>query len=268
MRRGWSSRPAAASAALLAVAALACGSLSVPEERALGEEFLYEAKRHLVLFSEPVVVGYVESLGRDILRAAGPQPFDYRFFVVEDHEINAFAGPAGHVFVNTGTILKARNVSELAGVLAHEIGHVALRHVAENYERQRTASTLHRLGVYTAAILGGQIAAGAANLGGGLATLAVLNSFGREAEREADAFALEILPRAGIHPVGLVAFLALLSREGGAGVPGFLASHPAPEDRLEDAREKIEDLDLAPHLRTEDGGRLEIIQQRIRLLTR
>ena len=69
--------------------------------------------------------------------AAGPQPFEYHFYVVEDDELNAFAAPAGYVYVNTGTILARANVSELAGVIAHEIGHVALRHIAKNYNKQR-----------------------------------------------------------------------------------------------------------------------------------
>jgi predicted Zn-dependent protease len=253
---------------VLLLALAGCATPTVQQEQGLGEQFLLDVKRELDLFSEPVVVGYVEQIGRQILRAAPPQPFEFHFYVVEDEEINAFAGPAGHVFVNTGTILKARNLSELSGVIAHEIGHVAERHVAENIPRQRTAGLLHTLGVLTAGILAGPYAANAADLGGALAAMAVINSFGREAEREADAFAVNALVRAGIDPSGLVTFFELLAREGGRGVPEFLSSHPAPADRIEATRRQIAALGPPGGLRSTDGGRLEIIQSRIRLLTR
>ena len=90
----------------------ACAGPTVQQEQAASDDFLHQVGREVDLFTEPVVVGYVEAIGHQILRHMPPQPFTYHFYVVEDENINAFAGPAGHVFVNTGTILKARNVSE------------------------------------------------------------------------------------------------------------------------------------------------------------
>ena len=92
-----------------------------------------------------------------VVAAAGPQPFVYHFYVVKDDRINAFALPAGYIYVHTETILAARDVSELAGVIAHEVGHVVRRHVAKNYGRQRGVGSLRRIGVYAAALLGGNI---------------------------------------------------------------------------------------------------------------
>jgi len=263
-----SSRAAHSAGLAAALALVACGTPTVQQEQGLGDQFLLDVKREVDLFTEAVVVSYVEQIGRAVLRASPPQPFEFHFYVVEDEEINAFAGPAGHVFVNTGTILKARNLSELSGVIAHEIGHVAERHVAENIPRRRAAGILHTLGVLTAGLLAGPYAANAADLGGGLAAMAVINTFGREAEREADSFAVDALVRAGIDPSGLVTFFELLAREGGRGVPKFLSSHPAPADRIDDTRRQIEALGPRPGLRATDGGRLEIIQRRIKLLTR
>jgi predicted Zn-dependent protease len=256
-----------AAAAVLALLALACSTLTVPQERRLGDEMAREVRAELRLMRDPVVVGYVESIGRSIVDAAGPQPFEYRFNVVEDDEINAFAMPGGHVYVHTRTILEARNVSELAGVIAHEVGHVVERHVAENYDRQRAASIGHHALVLGAAVAGGPSAAGAANLLGGLGAISVLNSFGRDAEREADAFAVEVLPRAGYDPRGMVTFFQTLEAEGGARGPAFLSSHPATEERIEKTRRLLVEHAPAAGLRVTDGGRLEIIQQRIRLLT-
>ena len=163
-----------AAALLAALSAAGCGTLSVQEEQALGRQMNGEIRRGLVFLPDRVVEQYVREIGDDIVRAAGPQPFEYHFYVVEDDDINAFAAPAGHVYIHTQTILAARNVSELAGVIAHEVGHVAERHIAANYNRQRNTGIGYRAAVLAAAILGGGAAATAAQLGGGLAAVAYL----------------------------------------------------------------------------------------------
>jgi predicted Zn-dependent protease len=259
-------RRAGAAGLALLLAVLACGTLSIPQERKLGEDANREIRQQVKLLRDRVVHDYVAHLGGEIVAAAGPQPFEYEFYVVEDDQINAFALPAGFIYVHTETILKARNVSELAGVVGHEVGHVARRHIAQNYNRQRSTSILHQVAVVGAGVAGGSAAAGAVNLLGGLAGVAYLNTFGREAEADADAFAVDVLPRAGYDPRGLVSFFDTLAREGGAGGPSFLSSHPAPKDRIRATSARIAAAHLQAGLRTTDGGRLEIIQQRIRLL--
>jgi predicted Zn-dependent protease len=241
--------------------------LTIPEERELGEEFAREIKREVVFVGDEVVHDYVERIGREMIQAAGPQPLEYHFYVIEDENINAFAGPGGYIYVHTETVLRARNVSELAGVVAHEVGHVVERHVAENYNRQRSTGLLYQLGVILAGLFGGQVGAGLANIGGGLAATAYINSFGREAEMEADAFAVGVMARAGYDPSGLVSFFQVLQAEGGSGVPSFLSSHPATEDRIAATSALIERQGSRSGLRREDGGKLQIIQRRIRLLT-
>jgi predicted Zn-dependent protease len=245
----------------------ACGTLTVPQEKKLGAEFSREIRREVILLRDSVVTAYVERIGQDIVRAAGPQPFAYHFYVVEDDEINAFAAPAGHIYVHTETILMVRNVSELAGVIAHEVGHVVERHIAENYGRQRGTGIAHQGLVVAAGMLGGSPAAGAANLGGALAGAAYLNKFGRDAERESDAFAVEVMPRAGYDPIGLVTFFKTLRSESGSGGATFLSSHPATDERIEETRLLIAALPPRSDLRVDDSGRLEIIQRRVRLLT-
>jgi len=262
------SRRGIALAGLMALSLLAgCGTLTVPQEKMLGEEFSREIRREVILLRDSVVTGYVERIGQDIVKAAGPQPFAYHFYVVEDEEINAFAAPAGHVYIHTETILMARNVSELAGVIAHEVGHVVSRHIAENYGRQRNTGIAHQGLVLAAGAFGGSPAAGAANLGGVLAGTAYLNKFGRDAERESDAFAVEVMPKAGYDPIGLVTFFKTLRSEAGSGGASFLSSHPATNDRIEETRLLIEALPPQSDLRLDDSGRFEIIQRRIRLLT-
>ncbi len=252
---------------LLTAIGSGCGTLSVADEKALGAEFSREARKELTFVRDDVVVGYVDGLGREILAAAPPQAFEYQFYVVEDDAINAFAAPGGYIYIHTETILKSTNVSELAGVMAHEIGHVAKRHIAHNYNRQRSTGYAHQVAVLATNVLLGGAAAGAVNLGGGLAASAYLNSFGRDAEREADAFAVQVMPGAGYHPEGLVSFFRILQSEGGGGVPEFLSSHPATSERMANTRRMIREQQLPPGLKTNDGGKLEIIQRRIRLLT-
>jgi predicted Zn-dependent protease len=237
----------------------------VGEEQRLGEEIAYQARGELLFLRDDVVLDYVRTIGEEIVAASGPQPFVYHFEVVDDDEINAFAAPAGYVYINTGTILHARNVSEVASVLAHEIGHVALRHIAENYDRQRNAGTLYQAGVLAASVFG---YGGLANVGGGLATMAVLNSFTRSDEHEADVFAVEAMPAAGYDPNGLVTFLEVVRGVSGASPPPLFATHPATEDRIAEARELIAEQGETAGLRVTDRGRLEIIQRRIELLTR
>jgi predicted Zn-dependent protease len=261
--RGW---PRLAAALILVLSSLGCGTLSVQEEQALGRQMNGQIRRGLVFLPDRVVEQYVREIGEDILRAAGPQPFEYHFYVVEDDDINAFAAPAGHIYIHTQTILAAKNVSELAGVIAHEIGHVACRHIAENYNRQRNTGIGVRAAALAAAIFAGPAAATAAQLGGGLAGVAYLNSFSREAELEADAFAVEALPRAGYDPNGLVSFFQTLHGESGDRPSDFLSSHPATADRAAAARAAIDALPPTQGLALRDNGRLQIIQRRIELV--
>src|SRR5574338_604929 len=110
------------SEALLLAATLvaaACAGLSPQEEARLGVQIHGQLVRENALLRDPVVAHYVESVGRSLLRASPDEGFDYRFFVVRDDDINAFAAPGGYVYVNSGTVLRARNVAELAGVMAH-----------------------------------------------------------------------------------------------------------------------------------------------------
>ena len=262
------SRRAGAAGLAVLLSVLACGTLSIPQERKLGEDANREIRQQVKLLRDRVVHDYVAHLGAGIVAAAGPQPFEYEFHVVEDDQINAFALPAGFIYVHTETILKARNVSELIGVMGHEIGHVYHRHVANNYRRQRNTGIAQQIGVIAAGVLGGGQAAQAVNLLGGIGAMAYLNQFSRDAEREADAFAVHTVPKAGYDPSGITSFFETLLREqGGGGGASFLSSHPATTERIQNTRSLIQAQRLPPGLREDDDGKLEIIQHRIRLLT-
>jgi predicted Zn-dependent protease len=257
-----------AGAALALLVLGGCATLSYEQEAHLGAQVEQQMRRELPLVRDVVVARYLSDMGARILHAAGPQPFQYRFYVVADPEINAFAAPAGYVYVHTGTILKARSEDELAGVLAHEIGHVVHRHIAENYNRQRGVGLARQVLVTGVGIVAGGAMAGAANLSSSLAGMAYLNSFGREAENESDAFAVQVMPRAGYDPNALVSFFVTLQHESqGANVPTFLSSHPTTTERIEATRALIAAQGPQDFPRHDDRGRFEIIRRRIQLLT-
>jgi predicted Zn-dependent protease len=245
----------------------ATAPLTVEEERKLGVQVEKELRTQLKFVRDEAVVGYVAGLGNDLLRVMGPQPLEYDFYVVEDPELNAFAVPGGTIYVHTGLILKARNVSELIGVMGHEVGHVYHRHVAENYRRQRNTSVAQQLGVLAVAILAGGQAAQATDLVTGLGAMAYLNQFGRDAEREADAFAVTTVPKAGYDPNGITSFFGTLLKQYGDRGDSFLSSHPATQERIANTQALIRAERLPPGLKVHDDGRLELIQHRIRLLT-
>ncbi len=266
MRRRSGRRAACAWLALLALAC-ATGPLTFEEERALGAQAEQKIRPQLHFVRDKVVLNYVTDLGGSLLRVMGPQPFEYDFYVVDDDELNAFAMPGGNVYVHTGLILKARNVSELIGVMGHEIGHVYCRHVAENYRTQRNTSIAQQLGVIGVGVLAGGAAAQAADLVTGVGAMAYLNQFGRDAEREADAFAVETVLKAGYDPSGITSFFGTLMKEYGDRGDSFLSSHPATTERIESTQALIQAQQLPAGLRQDDDGKLEIIQHRIRLLT-
>ncbi len=126
---------------------------------------------------------------------------------------------------------------------------------------------LYQLGSAVLAIFIGGLAAQGGQLAGQMAAMAYLNTFSRDAERESDLFGVEVLPRAGIHPIGLATFFETLQKESGGRPPAFLSSHPATDERIANTRAAIAAADIRGDLALDDDGKLEIIQRRIQLLT-
>lgn len=252
-------------AAGLALALAACAAPTIEDEEEIARQAGAQLRQQMLLLHDDVVESYVENIGQRIVHAAGPQPYDYTFVVVEDDTLNASAFFGGQIFVHTGLITRVRNVSEFAGVLGHEVGHIVHRHIADNYARAQQADTLRQVAVIGAAI--GGINPGAVDLLGQLSTLGVINSFKREAEEEADAFAVEVLPRAGYDPQGIVSMFEMLKGAGDGRQAKFFSDHPPTDERIAATSALLAGKTLPPGLAREDNGKLEIIQHRIRLLT-
>jgi predicted Zn-dependent protease len=251
---------------LLAVTLAGCTAPTIQDEEEIGRQQATALRQQIIVLHDDVTSNYIDDLGQRLVHAAGPQPFEYTFTVVQDDVFNAQAGFGGQIYVNTGLITRTRNVSELAGVIGHEIGHVVKRHMADNYARAKNAGLLH-----DAAVIGGMIGGinpGAIDLLGDLALMGILNGFTREAEQEADAFAVDLLPRAGYDPEGVATMFEQLAVSEGSRGAKFFSDHPTSPDRVKTTRELIAAKNLPANLKRDDNGKLEIIQQRIRLLTR
>jgi len=262
------SRSAARLGIALVALCVACASTpTVQEEREHAKEIERQARVEFDVLHDRVVDNYIDDIGETLVRAAGPQAFDYSFTVVDDEDPNALAAPGGAIFITTQMILTVRNVSELAGVLGHEVGHIVKRHSAQNMVRAKNAGILRNVAVLAAGIFGGGYAANTADFLTGISALAYINNYSREAESEADAFAVGLLPRAGYEPEGLVSMFETLNNLTGHRKASFASSHPAPADRMEATQALIDASEVPAGLRTTDDGRLEIIQARIRLLT-
>lgn len=249
--------------------ATACGTLSVQDEKKLGHQVQRQVRDQYTLMRDRVVVNYVRDLGQGLVASARPSPFEFRFFVVEDPQLNAFAVPGGAIYVNTGLILDADDVSQLIGVIAHEMGHVTARHVAENYNRSRATGVVAQIVSLAIGILtGSSIGAQGGQLLSGVAAQAYLATYTRDAEREADQLAIETMIRGGWDPNGMGAMFQKLMEQssGGAHMPQFLSSHPATAERIQNVADERAKYGEVPRLRSTDGGRLEIIQKRIELI--
>jgi predicted Zn-dependent protease len=206
--------------------------VSVNDEITIGRKAQQEVRQQVPRLRDAAVNNYVAGIGRKIAaRADGPR-FPYSFDVANYREINAFALPGGPIWIHRGTINAARNESQLAGVIAHEVAHIASRHAAEQISKGMMANV--GLGIL-GAVLGSGTGAQIAQMGAGVAANATMMKFSRDHERQADMKALRYMKNAGYDPRGMVEFLQVLRAQQGrdpGSVQTFFASHPAPGERV------------------------------------
>jgi beta-barrel assembly-enhancing protease len=202
---------------------------STEKEVRLGRELAGEVDRQAKFIDDPVITEYVNRVGQNIvLHSDAKVPFTIK--VIDSDEVNAFALPGGFFYVNKGLVLAADNEAELAGVMAHEIAHVAARHAVEN---QRKAELTQYAILIPAIIFGG----GLGQLiyqGGGFAALLGFMRFSRGAEEEADKLGVQYMYAAGYDPTAMATMFEKLESKNKK-KPGFIsklfATHPAPPER-------------------------------------
>src|SRR5436305_7773934 len=193
---------------LLAATAAGC-SVSTQQEVELGAQYSQQINAQLPIVQDPEVNRYINVLGDSIAQLTARGDLKWQFFVVNSAEVNAFAVPGGYIYVNRGLIERAKNLSELAGVLGHEIGHVVERHSIKQMQQQQGAQVGLTLGCILINICGSQAAAAGINVAG----TALFAKFSRDDEAQADSVGIANVVRAGISPKGLPAMPQVLLDE-------------------------------------------------------
>ncbi len=209
--------------------------ISIPEEREMGQKLIKTVLPQVKLVKDPEVQQFVERIGRNILNVIPGRFFNFRFFVIEDPALNAFAMPGGLVFVHSGLLEAIDSENELACVLAHEFGHVQGRHIARRMENMKYVNIGTAVLAIAGLFLGGG-QAGSALLTGSMALNQSIGlGYSRSDEQEADRRAFQSICKAGYDPRGLKTTLEKMMKNnwlGSSAIPKYLLTHPAPEERI------------------------------------
>lgn len=241
--------------------------LSPQDEMDLARSVLSELNQTLRVSQDPVLNDYLSSIGYRIVSTHRTHPRKYTFFAVEDPSINAFAIPGGMIGVNTGLILASQTESELAGVMAHEVAHVHLRHIARFIEHMGRVRISNIAGIIASIILATQNPqAGSGALAATMAgsTQSLIN-FTRENEKEADLVGIQSLAEAGFDPRGMPQFFQHLgekTRYVGREIPEYLRTHPLTESRMMEASRRAQKF---PYKQVPDSLQFHLIQARVQL---
>jgi predicted Zn-dependent protease len=215
---------------------------SLDKEIALGKQLAQEVEREAKVIDDPIIAEYVNRVGQNLVRNSDAKvPFTIK--VLDTEEVNAFALPGGFFFVNSGLILKADTEAELAGVMAHEIAHVAARHGT----KQATRGDIAQIATIPLIFMGGW-AGYAIRQGAGLAIPMGFLTFSRAFEREADYLGLQYMYKAGYDPTSFVDFfekIQTLEKKKPGSVSKVFSTHPMTDDRIKASQEEIQTI-LAP----------------------
>ncbi|AGH44625.1 peptidase M48 Ste24p [Paraglaciecola psychrophila 170] len=222
------------------IGVVASSAISLDKEVLIGDALMRQLRGQAPIINDPLLDEYIQDIGNRLVAQADNVKFPYKFFILNSPDINAFAFFGGHIGIHTGLIFNARNESELASVLAHEVSHVTQRHIARSIEARQKSSPLQ------IASLLGSILVAVVNPEAGMAALSVSNAasaqssinYTRQNEQEADRVGISILAEAGFDPNGASSFFSILAEKNRLkSTPlAFLLTHPLPETRIADAR--------------------------------
>ncbi|MDF2177559.1 M48 family metalloprotease [Aliiglaciecola sp. CAU 1673] len=237
------------------IGVVASNAISIDKELQIGQALMRQLRSRAPLVGDPLLEEYIQDLGNRLVAQADNAKFPFKFFLIANKEINAFAFFGGHVAVHTGLIIEADTESELASVIGHEIAHVTQRHIARSIEAQQKASPLQlvsALGGILLAMSNPEAGIAAISAGSAAAQQAAIN-YTRSNEKEADRVGIDILYRAGYDPAASANFFGKLAAKyrHQSKPPAFLMTHPLPESRVADVRARqsdYPDVNLGPSL--------------------
>jgi predicted Zn-dependent protease len=225
--------------------------MSPAQEASVGREEAAKVAQQIGLVKSPALVGYVERLGARLAVHSPRKDVKYNFYVADMEEPNAFALPGGYIYVSRGLLALTNSEDELAGVIGHEIGHVAARHSAQRQTRAMGVGLLTMLGAVAGAVVGGPETGQMIAQLGQTAGAGLIASYGRDQERQADEIGQRMAADDGYDPRGITSFLRTLGREtklrsgGKERQPSFLDSHPATEERVQATAQRAQTLNQA-----------------------
>jgi len=226
----------------------------------LGRRVATDAERQLPMLNDRRVDDYLNRVGKRLAAKAPGEAYPYQFKIVNDRTINAFALPGGFVYIHRGIIEAADSEAQLAGVMAHEIGHVALRHGTNQATKQYAAQV--PLAILGGALGGNSLGGLLAQLGAGFAANSILLKYSRDAERQADLLGAQILYDTNYDPRGIPQFFEKIQNESKAGrPPQWLSSHPNPENREELVNTEIERMGGPPRNYKSDSAEFQEIKR-------
>lgn len=226
-------------------------AINLKKEDLLGRGLYEKLQEKGYVIDDPMLSRYLSDIGETLLTALDIRLRPYRFYLVKDNSVNAFATPGGYIGVNVGLIALTRNEDELAAVLAHEIAHVELMHSLQMMEKASDVSMAGMISVLAAILMSGKDAeAASAILYSGVAgTTQSMINFTRENEYEADRVGIELLKKSDYDPDAMASFMDLLqSKEqtGAASSIEYLRTHPISANRVAEIRSRLSSLDKTP----------------------
>jgi predicted Zn-dependent protease len=241
---------------------LASCAVSQQQEVAMGADYAGQIAQQMPLIQDPEVVRYINVLGDSLASLTPRKDLSWHFAIVDSKEVNAFAVPGGYVYVNRGLIERATNMSEVAGVIGHEIGHVTMRHSIKQMQKAQGAN----IGVTAACVLTNVCNSGlgqtAINVAGG----AVFAQFSQKDESEADAEGVKNLIAAHINPNGIPSMFRILLDERKStpdAVSAFFATHPLEESRIAATQAQIATYPLSQRNGATDSKNFEAFKRRL-----
>jgi beta-barrel assembly-enhancing protease len=238
------------------IALLAGCGVSTQQEVQMGQEEAQQVNAQLPMVQDATIQNYVNALGNRIAKTTSRADLSWQFQVVNSDVVNAFALPGGFVYVNRGVLDRASNMSEVAGVLGHEIEHVVERHSVKQMEQAQGANVGLGIACALTGICQSGIAQAAINVGG----TAVFAKFSRTDEVQADEGGFNNVMRAGISPRGMYTFFQKLLAEeqqsGGGNVAAWFSDHPGTQDRIADIQRMLNQVPASQlnALQTNDSG--------------
>ena len=210
--------------------------MTVEEEKKLGEKVLHEMEKKVEFVRDITLQAFLDKIGQSLVAQVGPIPFQFKFYLINVLEPNAFALPGGYIFVTTGLMVMAENEQEVAGVLSHEIAHVTARHIAQIVEKGKRVNIASMVAILAAMLIGrGGVGSQAAATMATATAEALALKYTREMEIDADQNGLHYLIKAGYDPNGIITFFNRLyktSLVSAPNIPPYLSTHPAIENRI------------------------------------